>query len=124
MGRAVPQCWKCGSDLGDAPLPLGREAKCKSCHAHLHCCRICIFFDKSLSKQCKEPIAEEVKDKTRSNFCGYLQINPDAYQEKDSDAASTPQTELEALFGLESSNETPESDQALNKLNDLFGKDK
>ena len=63
MVKIVPLCWKCGADLGETPLPLGREAKCKSCRAHLHCCRICIFFEQSVSKQCTEPIAEEVKDK-------------------------------------------------------------
>lgn len=121
MGKPALKCWKCGTDLGDIPLPLGREAKCKSCQAHLHCCRICIFFDKTVSKQCKEPIAEEVKDKTRSNFCGYLQINPDAFQAKDNNEVSTSQAELDALFGLDSSSKQK---SASDQLNDLFDSDK
>lgn len=120
-------CWKCGEALGDIPLPLGRLAQCKACHAYLHVCRMCIFFDKTVSKQCREPVAEEVKDKTRSNFCGYLQPNPNAYIPADSGKAQAAQSELDILFGL-SSGATDDSpagtDEAKQKLDELFGLDK
>lgn len=117
-------CWKCGASLEDIPLPFSRYSKCKSCHADLHVCRMCEFYDPTVSKKCREPIAEEVKDKTRANFCGYLQPAANAYTSKDSLKADKARSELEGLFGLESStNETAlsEPDVAKQKLEELFG---
>ena len=72
-------CWKCGASLKDIPLPFSRYSKCKSCKADLHVCRMCEFYDRTVSKMCREPIAEEVKNKQRANFCGYLEPSPRAY---------------------------------------------
>ena len=120
-------CWKCGEPLGDIPLPLGRLAQCKACQAHLHVCRMCIFFDKTVSKQCREPVAEEVKDKSRANFCGYLQPNPSAYTPADPGKTQSAQSELDALFGLSpgtTDNSPAGTDEAKQKLDRLFGLDK
>ena len=120
-------CWKCGTAIGEIPLPLGRMAKCRSCNADLHTCRMCVFFDRTVSRQCREPIAEEVKDKTRSNFCGYLQPNPGAYTEKDETGPRAAQEKLDALFGLSPGPESPspsDPDDARQKLDALFGIDK
>lgn len=87
---------------------------------------MCTFYDVRSAKHCREPIADEVLDKQRANFCGYFYARPDAYQA----AATADQTaQLEALFG-----NTPNSaaaDQAAHKsaadlareeLEKLFGK--
>lgn len=90
-------CWKCGAALVDLPLPLARLATCPACRAELHVCRACVFFAREVANQCREPVAEPVSDKTRSNFCGYFQLRPDAYRP---DAApSSSRAELDALFG-------------------------
>lgn len=120
-------CWKCGSPLGDMPLPLGRLSQCKACHAQLHACRMCIFFDRTVSKQCREPVAEEVKDKGRANFCGYLQPNPEAYHAADDSKARESQSQLDALFGLQADDtgHAPAgADEAKQRLDQLFGLDK
>ena len=65
-------CWKCGNTLADLSLPLLRTEECRACRAELHVCRMCRFFDTGKAKSCAEPIADEVQDKTRSNFCGYF----------------------------------------------------
>ena len=52
--------------------PAGRRDRCSSCDADLHCCLNCKFYDRSAAKQCKEPVAESVKEKTKSNFCDYF----------------------------------------------------
>jgi hypothetical protein len=93
-------CWKCGASIEEWPLPLSRLADCKACHAELHVCRQCLFYDTAKAKQCREPIAEEVKEKTRANFCDYFQVRPDAYQAQDRSAAEAARAELEALFGI------------------------
>ncbi|MCW9057860.1 MAG: hypothetical protein OQL11_03155 [Gammaproteobacteria bacterium] len=95
-----PVCWKCGASIEAQPLPLSRLAECDACRAELHVCRQCLFFDTGKASQCREPVAEEVRDKTRANFCGYFQLRPDAYQSPDDRAAEVARAELEALFGL------------------------
>lgn len=120
-------CWKCGAPLGDTPLPLGRLAQCKGCHAYLHVCRMCLFFDRGVSRQCREPVAEEVQDKTRANFCGYLQPNPAAYKATDDGKARTAEAQLDALFDLkpDATGHAPaDADEAKQKLDQLFGLDK
>ena len=93
-------CWKCGSPFGDLPLPLSRFAECKSCHGPLHVCRQCEFYDTKVAKSCREPIAEEVKDKSRANFCAYLRPRAGAYVAVANTAGEKSRSELEALFGM------------------------
>lgn len=50
---------------------VGRKETCPSCGADLHCCLNCSFFDPPASKQCREPLAELVKEKSKANFCDY-----------------------------------------------------
>lgn len=117
-------CWKCGASLEDIPLPLSRYSRCKACNADLHVCRMCEFYDRTVSKMCREPIAEEVKDKQRANFCGYLQPDPDAYKTQDTAGAEGNKAELEDLFGMESGStagSTSDPDAARKQLDDLFG---
>lgn len=90
-------CWKCGAPLDALPQPLGRRAECPACHVELHVCRLCRHHDPGKSGQCREPMAEEVKEKTRANFCEWFQARPGAYSalSRDGDARAR----LEALFG-------------------------
>lgn len=92
-------CWKCGASIAEQPLPLGRRAECSACHAELHVCVLCQFYDPAVSQSCREPIAEEVKDKKRANFCGYFQLKPDAFRPRENAAAGTARSQLDALFG-------------------------
>jgi hypothetical protein len=92
------RCWKCGDPLADLSLPLRRLESCRACGAELYACRMCEFYDTSVAKHCRETVAEEVKDKTRANFCDYLRPSPHAYSPAD-DAAARARAQLEALFG-------------------------
>jgi hypothetical protein len=40
---------------------------------------MCRHHDVGKAKQCREPMAEEVKDKTRANFCDWFQITANAF---------------------------------------------
>lgn len=53
-------------------LKLGRKDECPACGADLRCCMNCTFYDRAAAKQCKEPVAEAVKEKARANFCDYF----------------------------------------------------
>jgi hypothetical protein len=92
-------CWKCGSSLAQLSLPLLRLEECKKCGAELHVCKLCEFYSTSVAKHCREPIAEEVKDKERANFCDYFKPRPGAYSTVGVDAAAKAKADLAALFG-------------------------
>lgn len=104
-------------------MPLSREAECKACHAQLHVCKLCCFYDPRVADQCQEPIADFVKEKERANFCDYFKPDPDAYQAKDFSKGQQSVSELNELFGLKQESndgEKTEADKARDKLNDLF----
>ena len=90
-------CWKCGASLASLSLPLLRTEECRACRAELHVCRMCRFYDTGKAKSCGEPIADEVQDKTRSNFCGYFQAVGGRFQAR-TDAGDQSKTALESLF--------------------------
>ena len=107
-------CWKCGGPLQELLLPLARHEECPHCRAQLHVCRMCVYFDTTAPQQCREPVADNVSDKQRANFCGYFQINPQAYTGA-SDQAADSRT-LDALFGDETSEEASEVSSSENEL--------
>jgi hypothetical protein len=93
------RCWKCGASLAEYSLPLRRLEECRACNAELHVCRMCEFYDTSKAKHCREPIADEVKDKQRANFCDYFKPTSAAYRPEATSAADKARADLEALFG-------------------------
>lgn len=58
---------------------------------------MCRFYDTSKAKSCAEPVADEVGDKERANFCGYFEAAGSRFKLK---AAGTDvgKDALEALF--------------------------
>jgi hypothetical protein len=83
-----------------------------------------MYFDTAAPQQCREPVAENVSDKQRANFCGYFQINPQAYAGPSDQAAESRQ--LDALFGDGASEEASEAssseDESHKQLDQLFKK--
>jgi hypothetical protein len=92
-------CWKCGASLATLTLPLRRLEECKQCRAELHVCRMCLDYDTSYAKHCREPTAEEVRDKTSANFCDHFKPRAGAYKAPDTAAISDAQAALARLFG-------------------------
>ena len=92
-------CWKCGADLAALTLPLSRRDECAHCRAELHVCRMCIEYDVAVAKHCREPTAEEVRDKQSANFCDFFRPRPGAYLPPDRVAVDSARAELERLFG-------------------------
>lgn len=118
-------CWKCGTSLADYTLPLRRLEECRKCGAELHVCRLCEWYSTAVAKHCREPIAEEVKDKERANFCDYFKPRPDAWSDAPVSAAAKAKSELDALFGSAkppSESQPTAADQARSQLDALFGK--
>jgi hypothetical protein len=63
----IGHCWHCGAALRAADY--GRETDCLACGKPTRCCRNCRFYQRGRPNDCIEPIAEEIADKTRANFC-------------------------------------------------------
>lgn len=109
-------CWKCGGNLKAVPLPYARRAECPACRAELHVCRMCRHYAPGKAKQCMEPMAEEVKDKARANFCDWFQPGGN------SAAKATPAAGRAALDDLFGDAEAAGSKgRAGPTLDDLFG---
>ena len=92
-------CWKCGAALTDQQLPLSRLAVCSNCHSYLPVCRLCVSYDQGLTRRCREQDAEEVADKDRSNFWGYLTARPGAYRPGREARTQAARAKLGDLFG-------------------------
>src|SRR5688572_32980550 len=92
-------CWKCGASLAALTLPLRRLEECPACHAELHVCRMCVDYDIRVAKHCREPIAEEVREKTLANFCDFFKPRPSAYIPPNVAEATKARSELDTLFG-------------------------
>lgn len=66
-------CFSCQKEIPIAPGEIvGRRDECPHCGADSHVCYNCNHYDKNSYNECKEPQAEVVKVKDRSNFCDYF----------------------------------------------------
>lgn len=92
-------CWKCGTSIADLSLPLSRFDECRTCRASLHACRLCEFYLTTVAKQCREPIAEEVRDKERANYCDYFKPRAGAFVAGKDAEQERARAALESLFG-------------------------
>ena len=92
-------CYRCGTSLSALSLPLSRQDECPGCSVHLHVCRMCIFHDPNVGRQCREDDAEEVKEKERANFCDYFKPSVDVFTGHELAAENKARDGLSALFG-------------------------
>ena len=64
-------CFHC-QKLNTSLSKIGFREECISCRADLHVCRNCEFYDIKSYNQCREPSAEVVREKDRSNLCDFF----------------------------------------------------
>ena len=67
------QCHSCGVEL-PADLPIFRETECPDCSKPLKVCLNCTFYERGAQWDCRETIAEPVREKDRANFCDYFRL--------------------------------------------------
>ena len=91
-------CWRCGASLAALSLPLRRLDVCKACNAELHVCKMCVEYDTSYAKHCKEPTAEEVRKKDEANFCDHFKPKAGAYVPKNEAEIAKAKSALDDLF--------------------------
>ena len=69
-------CYNCGEILSFIEeQKILRHEECLKCQSSLHCCRMCVFYDKSSYNECREPLAERILEKEKANFCSYYKIS-------------------------------------------------
>lgn len=66
-------CWKCHKEINIEKTL--RSDECPSCHADLHVCKGCEFYESGAHNDCRETSAEFISDKERGNFCDYFRVN-------------------------------------------------
>lgn len=82
--------------------PLEVEGKvsfrelCPNCGMDVHVCRNCEFYDPGRANNCREPIAEKVRDPEAGNVCEYFILS--GRDSEGADDAQRAKTALEALF--------------------------
>ena len=91
-------CWKCGASLAALSLPLLRLDECPACGAQLHVCRLCVEYDTRVAKHCREPTAEEVRDKEHATFCDHFKPREGAFVPANTAEIARARSALEDLF--------------------------
>ena len=93
----VKTCHFCNKEL-TIGRSIGRRDVCPSCGADLHCCLSCKHYDRSVSKQCREPAAEPVKEKARANFCDFFSFSERTSSDGSPEAVERTRKALDDLF--------------------------
>ena len=68
-------CYACNHQLNvTSEEKILRTQECDYCQIQLHCCKMCIHYEKMAYNECREPMAERIVDKKKANFCSYFKI--------------------------------------------------
>ena len=92
----MPSCHYCGSQL-EARKPV-RTDVCPSCGRGVKVCLNCAFYDEGAEDKCREPQAEWVKEKDRSNFCDYFRFRDTASGHTGKNVGDSVKAKLDSLF--------------------------
>lgn len=95
MPEVIGNCWACGQAL--ERMDYARESRCPKCQKPTHSCRNCRFYAPNRPNECQEPLVERIVDKTRGNFCEWLQPTKTAYTSKIADPEALKRA-VETLF--------------------------
>ncbi len=112
-------CYRCGASLAELTPPIARQDECPACSVSLHVCRMCVFFDPAVPKQCTEDDAEEVFEKQRANFCEWYKPSASVFDPTEAAAETRAHGELASLFGAEEFVQA-DDDELLGDAEDLF----
>lgn len=96
---ATRHCYHCGWEWTYSGVP-GRNDSCERCGADLRVCLNCARYDAGAAYQCREPRAEPVADKDRSNYCEWFEFARRVFVPKGGkDPAAEARERLRRLLG-------------------------
>ncbi len=79
-------------------MPVGRRETCPFCGTDLHSCLNCAFHEAAAYNECREPQAERVIDKSRSNFCDFFAFREAGTVGQEKGPVSSAKAKLDSLF--------------------------
>lgn len=91
-------CWSCSTALSASDY--GRQDSCPKCGRDTHVCKGCSFYDPAYNNECREPQADRVVDKEKSNFCDYFKPSKNnlGKNNRAGDSRESLKAAAEALF--------------------------
>lgn len=89
-------CFSCQKEMTFSDAKISLREECSHCGADAHVCKNCQFFDANAYNECREPVADRVKEKERNNHCDYFVLNQDGKAQIDK--AAQLKAAAEALF--------------------------
>ncbi len=92
----MANCYKCCTKLEYAQGEVGRGESCPNCRFDVRVCYNCGFYDKSSYNECREPQADRVVDKAKSNFCDFFKLS--GSERRPNEAGSNKLKKLDDLF--------------------------
>jgi len=96
MNDSLGSCYACGEPF---PGPaIHRGDYCSKCRADLKVCRNCKHYDQSAYNFCREPQADRVVEKEKSNFCDYFAATSKSTVPPSESPAEKARKMAEALF--------------------------
>jgi hypothetical protein len=90
----MKKCHLCLKGL-EIKTPVGRRETCLFCGSDLHCCLNCVHYNIGAYNDCREPQAERVIEKNRSNFFVFRDAETNG---KGKDSGESVKTKMESLF--------------------------
>lgn len=93
----MKKCHACLKEM-EIPMPVGRRETCPFCGTDLHSCLNCAFHEAAAYNECREPQAERVIDKARSNFCDFFAVRDTGTVDQEKGPVSSAKARLDSLF--------------------------
>ena len=93
----MQRCHKCLEAL-EIKTPVGRREICPFCGSDLHCCLNCVHYNIGSYNDCREPQAERVIEKGRSNFCDFFVFQDAEMCGRGKGPGESAKTKIESLF--------------------------
>lgn len=93
----MKRCQACAKEIR-IDRTVGRQETCPHCGTDLHVCLNCSFYSPGAYNDCREPQAERVVDKKRSNFCDYFVFCDDASRKGQAAGKEDARSRLDELF--------------------------
>ncbi len=88
------RCHFCGAEI-ELSDKIFQKDECPKCRRDLHACLQCRFYDPKAHHECREPLADFVRDKEKRNNCTYFEFAGKGEQGSNMEEAKR---KLEALF--------------------------
>jgi hypothetical protein len=88
------KCYFCGAEV-EFPDKVFQKDTCAKCKRDLHSYVQCRFYDLKAHNQCREPMADFVRDREKRNSCTYFEF---AGRSVESSSADDAKRKLEELF--------------------------